>query len=120
MFLSIYFDRDRNRRRNELTTNNYLKLRYHVKIKLSEMFGFSQCQEKNTYGLGYRITLTRNKDEAVLQKTVALDDATIKNDRIHWYVPPYTSSIQQQGIFSKQVSSKKPTELRYIEQSVFL
>ena len=29
-------------------------------------------------------------------------------------------SIQQQGILPKQVSSKTPTELRYVERSVFM
>ena len=46
-------------------------------------------------------------------------DARIKIDYIHLYVPQFTTSIQQQGIFSKQVLSKAPTELRYIERSGF-
>ena len=76
-------------------------------------------QEKATYGLGYKRTLTRNKEDAVLQKTAALADARIKIYQIHWYVPHYTPFIQQQGISSKQILSKTPTELRYVERSVF-
>ena len=41
-------------------------------------------------------------------------------DHIHWYRPQYTPSIQQQGLLSKQIISKTPKELRYIERSVFL
>ena len=47
-------------------------------------------------------------------------DARIKIDHTHWYVPHYRPSIQQQGIISKQILSKTPTELRYIERSVFM
>ena len=36
------------------------------------------------------------------------------------YVPHYTPSIQQQGILSKQILNKIPTELRYVEGSVFI
>ena len=42
-----------------------------------------------------------------------------KIDHFHWYVPHYTPSIQQQSILSKQILSKTPTELRYVERSVF-
>ena len=36
------------------------------------------------------------------------------------YVPHYIPSIQQQGILSKQILSKTPTELMYVERSVFM
>ena len=62
----------------------------------------------------------RNTDDALLQKPFALDNARIKHDHTHWYVPHYTPSNQQQGILSKQILSKTPTELRYIERSVFM
>ena len=32
---------------------------------LKDVFGFAEGQEKATYGLGYKLTLTRIKDEAV-------------------------------------------------------
>ena len=58
--------------------------------------------------------------DAALQKTIALADARIKIDHIHWYVPHYTPSIQQQGMLSKQILGKTPTELRYVEWSIFM
>ena len=51
---------------------------------------------------------------------MAINDARIKIDHIHWYVPQYTPSIQQEGMLCKQILCKTPTELRYIEPSVFL
>ena len=51
--LSIGFDRDRTRRRNELTNNKSQKGKNHVRIYLKDVFGFVEHQEKATYGLGY-------------------------------------------------------------------
>ena len=117
---SIGFDNSRNRRRDELVLNKNIKGKYHLKIMLEDVFGFSQHQKKATYGLGYKLTMTRNKDEAVIDKANGIADARIRIDHIHWCVPHYTPSIQQQNTLSKQVLSKTPTELRYVERSVFM
>ena len=69
--LSIGFDRDRKRRKRELTNNKFLKGKYHMRIYLKDIFGFVEHQEKATYGLSYKLTLTRNSDNAVLNKTNA-------------------------------------------------
>ena len=87
---------------------------------LKDVFGFAEHQEKGTYGLCYKLTLTRNKDEAVIDKVPGIAETQIKIDHIHWYVPHYTPSIEQQDILSKQILSKTPTELRYNERSVFM
>ena len=50
--LSIGFDRDRTRRRNELTNNKNIKGKYHDRIYLRDVIGYAECQEKATYGLG--------------------------------------------------------------------
>ena len=118
--LSIGFDYSRNRRRDELALNENLKGKYHVKIMLKDIFGYAERQEKATYGLGYKLTLTRNKDDAVIDKANGIADARIKIDHIHCYVPHYTPSIQQQSTLSKQILSETPTELRYVERSVFM
>ena len=60
--------------------------------------------------------MTRNKDEAVIDKFPSIADAKIEIDHIQWYVPHYTPSIQQQGILSNKKISKTPTELRYVER----
>ena len=81
---------------------------------------FRECQEKATQGLGYKFTLKGNKDDAVMDKAGGIADARVKVDHIHWYVLHYTPSIQQQSILSKQILSKTPTELRYVERSFFV
>ena len=118
--LSIGFDHSRNRRGDELALNKNIKGKYHVKIMLKDVFGFAEHQEIATYGLGYKLTLTRNKDDAVIDKANAIADVRIRIDHIHWFVPHYTPSIQQQSTLSKQLLSKTPTELRYVERSVFM
>ena len=101
--LSIGFDRDRGRRQRELTNNNSHKGKYHVRYYLKDVFGFAEHQEKGTYAFGYELTLTRNTDNAVLNKANATNNAKIKINSIEWYVPHYTPSMQQQSILSKQI-----------------
>ena len=87
---------------------------------LKDVFGFAECQEKANYDLGYKLTLTKNNDKAVIDKSKGIADATIKIDNIHWYVQQYTPSMQQQGLLSEQIINNKPTQLRYVERSVFM
>ena len=87
---------------------------------LKDVFGFADCQQKATCGLGYKLTIPRNKDEAVVDKAAGIADARIKTDHIQWYVAHYTPSIQQQNILSNQILNKTATELRYVERSVFM
>ena len=56
--LFIGFDRDRIKRQRELTNNRIQKGKYHVTIMLRGVFGFAEHQEKGTFGLSYRLTLT--------------------------------------------------------------
>ena len=109
---SIGFDRDRNRRQRELTNYKNLKSKYHVRIYLREYFGFTEDQEKGTYGLGYRLIVKRNNDNAVLNKDNAINRAKIKINIIECYVPQYTASIPQQPILSEQILSKVPAEFQ--------
>ena len=118
--LTIGFDRSRNRRRDDLAQNKNVKGKNHHRITLKDFFGFAEHQETATYGLGYKLILIRNKDDSVIDKAVDIADARFQVDHFHRYVPHYTPSIQQQGILSKQILCKIPTELRYIERSVFM
>ena len=118
--LSIGFDRDRKRGQRELTNNKTQKGKLHVWIYLKDVFGFAAYQEKATYGLRYKLTLTRNSDNAVLNKGNATNNGKIKINAIEWYVPHYTPSMQQQAILSKQILNKSPTEIEHPERSVFM
>ena len=73
--LSIGFHRDRNRRQIELTNNKNIKCRFHLRIMLKYIFGFAAYQQKAIYGLGYKIKLTKNVDNAVLNKDNAINKA---------------------------------------------
>ena len=70
--LSIGFDRSAARRRDEITNNKNVKGKFHLRIMLKDVFGFAEHQEKATFGLGYKLTLTRNKDEAVIDKVAGI------------------------------------------------
>ena len=65
--LSIGFDRDRKRRQRETTKNIDPKRRYHVGNLLRDIFGFIEHQERETFRLGYKLTLTTSTDNAVLK-----------------------------------------------------
>ena len=93
--LSIGFDRSSARRREEITKNKNVKGKFHLRIMLKDVFGFAEGQEKTICGLGFKLTLTRNKDEAVIDKVAGIADARIKIDHIHWYLPLYTPSMSQ-------------------------
>ena len=112
----IGFDCSRKSRVDELTANKNVKGKNHLRITLRDVFGCAEQQEKATYGLGYKLTLTRDNDNAVIDKAGGFADARIKNDHIHWYIPHYTPSIQLQSILSHQILSLTPTELRYVER----
>ena len=118
--LSIGFDRSRDNKRNELTINKNIRGKYHVRIYLKDVFGFAEHQEKATYGLGYKLTLTRNSNTAVLNKDKATILGKVEINAIEWYVPHYTASMSQQTVLSNQIVNKIPTELKYIERSVFM
>ena len=49
---------NRDRRKRELK----IKGKNHLRIYLKDKFGFAGHQEKATFGLGYTLTLTRNRD----------------------------------------------------------
>ena len=118
--LSIGFDRTRERRWDELTNNKIEKGKYHLRIMLKDVFGFAECQEKATYGLGCKLTLTRNDDDGVIDKATGIADAENKIDLVFWYVPQYTPSLDQEKILMNQIVNKIPTELQYVERSVFM
>ena len=55
--LSIGFDRDREKRKRELTNNKNINGKYHVTFMWKDFFGFAEHHEKGTYGLGYKLTV---------------------------------------------------------------
>ena len=118
--LSIGFDRSRGRRKNELTNNKTIKGKYHIRICLKDIFGFAEHQEKGTYGLGYKLTLTRNTDNAVLNKDNAVANGRVKINSLDWYVPHYSPNLEEYNKLMTQIKKNSPTLLHYPERSVFM
>ena len=116
--LSIGFDRSRDRKR-ELTNNKNIKGKYHLRIFLTDFFGFAEHQQTAVYGLGYKLTLTGITDNGVLNKTNATSIARNKNTSLEWYVPYYTPSLNEYIKIINQIKIKTPTNLHYPERSVF-
>ena len=55
-----------------------------------------------------------------MNKTNGTAFGKIKINSIDWYVPHYTASFKEQGILMEEITDKIPTELRYVERSVFM
>ena len=103
-----------------MTNNKNIKGKYHIRNYLKDIFGFAEDHEKATYGLGYKLTLTRNSENAVLKKTNATAIGKVKINSIECYVPLYTASVNEQNISMNPILDKVPTELRYVERSVLM
>ena len=118
--LSIGFDRSRNNRKRELTDNKNIRGKYHIRISLKEIFGYAEHQEKGTYGLRYKLTLTRNTDNAVLNKDNADANGRVKINSLDWYVPHYSPNLEEYNKLMNQIKKNSPTLLHYPEKSVFM
>ena len=118
--LSFGFDRNRGRRKNELSNNKNIKGKYHIRIYLKDIFGFAEHQEKGTYGLGYKLTLTRNTDNAVLNEDTAVVVGRVKINSLDWYVPHYSPNLEEYTKLMTQIQKNTPTLLHYPERSVFM
>ena len=117
--LSIGFERDVGKRQRELTPNKIVKGKFHERILLKVVFGSAVHQEKATYGLGHKITLTRNTDNAVLNKDNATNFGKIEVIAFDWYIPHYMPSISIQDVLFKPILSKTPTKLQYLNKKFF-
>ena len=118
--LSIGFHRNRDMRKQELLNNKTQKGKFHNRVYLKDVFGFAEYQEVGTFGLSYRLTLTRNNDNAVLNKNDATANAKIKINGIEWYVPHYVPGIDEYNKLMIPIRNKLPTNLHYPEKSVFM
>ena len=119
--MSIGFDRSRDRRKRELTNIKNIKCKIHLRIYyLRDVFGFAEHQEVATCGLDYTITMKKNTDSAVINEDNAVNNAKIKIISLGWYVAQYTPSLEEYNKLMNQISKKLPTNLHYLERSVFM
>ena len=82
--LSIGLDRSRDKRKRELLDNKTQKGKLHLRFYLKDVFGFAEHQQVGTFGLSYRLTLTKNTDNAVWNKNDATNNAKIQINGIEW------------------------------------
>ena len=59
--LYIGFDHSNGRLRDDMTNKKNEKGKFHLRIMLRDVFGFTEHREKANYGPGYKLTLTRKK-----------------------------------------------------------
>ena len=118
--LSIGFDRSRDRRKRELNNNKTQKGKFLRRIHLKDLFGFAEHQETATYGRGYKLALTRNTDNTVLNKDNATPLGKVKINSIEWYVPHYTPRPEEYNKLMNQIKNRTPTNFHYPERSVFM
>ena len=64
--------------------------------------------------------MTRNTDNAVLNKVNATGNAKNKINSLEWYVPHYCPSLDEYNKLQIQIKQKTPTNLHYPERSVFM
>ena len=114
--LSIGFDHSRDRRKRGLTNNKTQKGKFHLRIYLKDKFCFAEHQETKNHGLRYKLTITRNTDNSVVNKDNATNNAKIKNNAAEWYVPHYVVSLEEYNKLMKQIVKKTPTELHYPQE----
>ena len=106
--------------KNELSNNKSIKGKFHIRIYLKDIFGFAGHQERGTYGLGYKLTLTRNTDNAVLNKAAATKNGKVKINSFDWYIPHYSPNLEEYKKLMLQIKKNTPTLLHYPERSVFM
>ena len=76
--LSIGFDRDRGRRKQELTGNKNLKVNTILDFCWKMISVWQNTKKRAFCGLGCKLTLTWDKDEAVIDKVAGIADARNK------------------------------------------
>ena len=102
-----------------LTNNKSVEGKYRFRIMLRDIFGFAEYQRKSKYGLGYKLTLTGESDNSVLNEANVTNNAKNKINCIEWYKPQYTPYMEQQKLNSQQTLSLIPTELQHVERPIF-
>ena len=64
--------------------------------------------------------MTRNTDNAVLNKASSTNNAKVKNNSLDWYVPHYCLNLDDYNKLLHQTKKNTPTLLHYPERSVFM
>ena len=66
------------------------------------------------------MTLTRNTDNAVLNKDNAVANGRVEINSLDWYVPHYSPNLEEYNKLMNQIKKNSPTLLNYPDRSVFM
>ena len=66
------------------------------------------------------MTLTRNTDDAVLNKDNIVVNGRVKINSLDWYVPHFSPILEEYTKLLTQIKENSPTLLHYPERSVFM
>ena len=96
----------------------------YMMIKMSDLVGFVNDLEKIIYGLGFKLTLKRNKNDRALSRVNAgadavANDANIDIRYISWCVPSIDPSNDNRIIVPKGLSKKNNVDFSYYERKTF-
>ena len=64
--------------------------------------------------------MTRNTDNAVLNKDNAVVNGRVKINSLDWYVPHYSLNLEEYNKLMTRIKKNSPTLLHYPERSVFM
>ena len=107
-----------------------------VRFFLKDVFGYAEQQGNGTYCLGSKLTIERKKDDKVLSHPLTLGEAVgaaqaridAANDAkkggsklkyTSWYLAHYTKNFAQDTFLWRQMISKAPPGISYLERWVF-
>ena len=88
-----------------------------MRVLLKKIFGFAEHQEKETYGLGYKLTLTRNSENFVLNESNATNNAKFE------IMVLIGMCFIVHMIWNNRryyLNKFQPTELQNVERSIFM
>ena len=113
------FIKDADKRKDQLLTNNPTKGYMSYRIDMKDIFGFIECSEKYTYGLGYILEFRRKSDDAAIVRDNGLAAAKIDIKRLSWIIPSITPSNENQLVMQKHLANNDHFEYFYLEKKTF-
>ena len=86
---------------------------FSFKIPLKHFLGFCEDYKKILYGMQQRLTLTRTGNNDAIFRANALDDCTIKLEKIRWFMPHVIPSDAYRLQLDKIIEKKEKIPVGY-------
>ena len=85
-------------------------------VPLKHIFGFAEDYQKVVYGFKHTLTLVKkSKDNADddVSHTAATDKGTVRLDKLSWFIPHVTPSLENKLQLSKVIEAKSTLDIGY-------